>query len=216
MFDLENAIKTWLKQFRKYRSFNHASIREMELHLRDHIDDLIASGYSERDAFKLAVKDFGDIRDVANEEFQNQKPRTSAFGHVMHNMLGNHIKIAVRKFTGQPFFTLLNVFGLAIGMSAGLLIALYIVDELSFDKMFADADRVYRINIDNQTQGEYNEYAAAPGPMANVIASDCPQVEQVTRFRHVSSVLMRKPDAVQNVKETQITAVDTSFFPCSD
>src|SRR5690606_9776232 len=78
--------------------------------------------------------------------------------------------------------------------------------------MFADAGRIYRINIDNRSQGEYSEYAAAPGPMAGTIASDCPQVEAVTRFRTVKSVLLRAPDAVQNVKETNVTAVDTSFF----
>src|SRR5690606_32190682 len=196
MFDLESAIKVWLKQFRKHRVFNHGSVREMELHLRDHIEDLIANGHDEQDAFNRAVQEFGDIRGVANEELQNVRPRKSTVNFIMHNMVGNHIKVAVRKFIGQPFFTFLNVFGLAIGLSAGLLISLYVLDELSYDTMFADADRIYRINIDNRSQGEYSEYAAAPGPMAGAIATDCPQVEAVTRFRTVKSVLLREPDAV--------------------
>ena len=44
MFDLESAIKSWLKSFSEYRSFDHGSVREMELHIRDHIDDLMAEG----------------------------------------------------------------------------------------------------------------------------------------------------------------------------
>ena len=51
-------------------------------------------------------------------------------------MLKNYIKIAWRNLKRQPFFTFLNTFGLAIGMAGGLLISLYIYDEMSFDKMF--------------------------------------------------------------------------------
>ncbi len=57
-------------------------------------------------------------------------------------MFRNYLKIAWRSLKRQPFFTSLNVFGLAVGMAGGLLISLYIYDELSFDKMFADADRI--------------------------------------------------------------------------
>ncbi|MEM1259009.1 MAG: ABC transporter permease, partial [Bacteroidota bacterium] len=63
-------------------------------------------------------------------------------------MFKNYLKIAWRSLKKQPFFTSLNTFGLAIGMAGALLISLYIHDELSFDKMFADADRIYRIDAD--------------------------------------------------------------------
>ena len=63
-------------------------------------------------------------------------------------MLKNYLKIAWRSLKKQPFFTFLNTFGLAIGMAGALLISLYIYDELSFDSMFADANRIYRIDAD--------------------------------------------------------------------
>lgn len=212
MFDLEKAIRAWLKQFRKYRAFNHGSVREMELHLRDHIEDLIANGRTEKEAFELAVQEFGEVQEVAREEFQNMKPRTTLIAMIRNTMLGNYFKIALRNFTKKPFFTFLNTFGLAIGMSGGLLIMLFIIDELSFDRMFTDADRIYRINIDNQTSGEFSAYAAAPGPMGGVLVADCPQIELVTRFREVDGALIRQPEAAFNVKETHLTAVDSSFF----
>lgn len=212
MFDLEKAIQSWLKQFRKHRAFNHGSIREMELHLRDHIDDLVADGRKEKEAFEQAVSEFGDIHQVAADEFQNQKPRMAKFSNLTQSMIGNNIKIAIRNFTKQPFFTFLNIFGLAIGMSGGLLVGLFIYDELSFDKMFADADRIYRINIDNKTSGEVSHYASAPGPMADVLNTDCSQVEMVTRYRETGSMFMRQPEKEQNVKEAHVTAVDSSFF----
>jgi putative ABC transport system permease protein len=89
---------------------------------------------------------------------------------------------------------------------------LFIQDEFSFDQMFTDADRIYRINIDNRTNGEYSQYAVAPGPMAGVIDEDCPQIELVTRFRTVGSTLIRTPEAKLNIKEAHVIGVDSSFF----
>ncbi|MEQ8303057.1 MAG: ABC transporter permease [Cyclobacteriaceae bacterium] len=209
MFDLEIAIKKWLKQFSKHRAFDDGSVREMELHLRDHIDDLIASGLSEEKAFNLAVSEFGEVSSMAKEEFTNTLP-AQRFHYV--GMYKNYLRVAFRNLTKQPFFTFLNTFGLAVGIAGGLLIGLFIYDELSFDLMFPDADRIYRINIDNQTNGEYSEYASAPGPMAGVLYEDCPQVEMLTRFREVGSTLIRKPDEALNVKVANVVAVDTSFF----
>ena len=212
MFDLEKEIAAWLKQFRKHRAFNTGSIREMELHLRDHIEDLVGEGVPEKEAFERAVKAFGYIPDVAQEEMHNVRPVPKHFLSLRHSMLANFLKVASRNFTRQPFLTFLNTFGLAIGISGGLLIALFVYDELSFDKMFTDADRIYRINIDNRTGGESSWYASAPGPMASVLKDDCPQVESVTRFRRVNGVLLRHPEAELNVKERAVTAVDSSFF----
>ena len=212
MFDLEKSIKQWLRLFRKHRAFNHGSIRELELHLRDHIDDLKAEGHNEQEAFKMAVEEFGEIGDMAKEEFWNQRKKTTIVSMLFNNMYRSYFKIAWRSFTKQPFFTFLNTVGLAIGMTGGLLISLYNYDELSFDKMFADSERIYRMNIDHKTAGEYNEYASAPGPLAEVLRQDCPQVELVTQFREVGSTLLRKVDAIQNVKEDNVIGVDATFF----
>ena len=127
-------------------------------------------------------------------------------------MLKNDLKIAQRSLKKQPFFTFLNTFGLAIGMAGGLLISFFLYDELSFDKMFADADRIYRLNIDNRINGETNYYAAAPGPMAGTLKQDFPHVEMITRFRDTGSKLIRKPDTEQNVKEDYVVGADSSFF----
>ena len=43
-FDIESAIRNWKKQLRKHKAFNHGSAQEMEVHLRDHIDDLLGEG----------------------------------------------------------------------------------------------------------------------------------------------------------------------------
>ncbi len=127
-------------------------------------------------------------------------------------MLKNHIKIAWRSLKKEPFFTFLNTFGLAIGMAGGLLIALYINDELSFDKMFADADRIYRIDTDIKFGGAEIMAAEVAAPMAGAMQSDFPYVETTVRFRDRGSMLLRKSDTDMNAKELNATFVDSTFF----
>ena len=98
-------------------------------------------------------------------------------------MFKNYIKIAWRSLKKQPFFTFLNTFGLAIGMAGGLLISLYIYDELSFDKMFADADRIYRIDTDVKFGGAEIEASESAAPMAAALQRDFSQVESTVRLR---------------------------------
>lgn len=127
-------------------------------------------------------------------------------------MLKHNVKISWRNLKRQPFFTALNTFGLAIGIAGALLISIFINDELSFDKMYPDADRIYRVNIDNKTSGEVNKYAAVSGPLAEAMRKDYPHLELVTRFRNTESKLVREVNASQNVKEDKVVGVDETFF----
>ena len=127
-------------------------------------------------------------------------------------MFKNHLKIAWRSLKKQPFFTFLNIFGLAIGMAGGLLISLYIYDELSYDSMFVDADRIHRVNADIKFGGEDRKFAVTPAPMAEAVDNDFSEVELATRFRTRGSALIRKADTEVNVKELQVTFVDSTFF----
>ncbi|WP_430965374.1 ABC transporter permease [Spongiimicrobium sp. 2-473A-2-J] len=127
-------------------------------------------------------------------------------------MLKTYLKIAWRSLKKQPFFTFLNIFGLAIGIAGGLLISLYILDELSYDAMFADADRIHRVNADIKFGGEAREFAVTPAPMAEAVDNDFSEVELATRFRTRGSVLVKPSGTEINVKELQSTFVDSTFF----
>ncbi|MBJ2173099.1 ABC transporter permease [Aureibaculum sp. A20] len=127
-------------------------------------------------------------------------------------MYKNYLKIAWRNLKKQPFFTFLNTFGLAIGMTGAILISLFVYDELSFDKMFVDADRIYRIDTDIKFGGAEMESAQAAAPMAKTIQNDFSQVENTVRFRSQGSMLVRKNENEDNAKENQTTFVDSTFF----
>ncbi|SHG56823.1 ABC transporter permease [Flagellimonas flava] len=127
-------------------------------------------------------------------------------------MLKNHIKIAWRSLKKQPFFTFLNTFGLAIGMAGSLLIALYIYDELQYDTMFTDADRIYRINADVKFGGLMEQLGEVSEPMAAALKRDFPQIEETTRFADNGSLMLRKSNATVNAKELFTTYADSTLF----
>lgn len=127
-------------------------------------------------------------------------------------MFQNYLKIAWRSLKRQPFFAFLNTFGLAIGMAGGLLISLYIYDELSFDKMFADADRIHRIDVDVKFGGTESKMAETSAPMAATMERDFAQVQMTTRFNTNGNTLIRKNESRENARETHSTFVDPSFF----
>lgn len=127
-------------------------------------------------------------------------------------MFKNQLKIAWRNLKKQSFFSFLNTFGLAVGMAGALLIGLYIYDELNYDNMFADANRIYRINADIKFGGEVTNTPEVAAPMAQALMQDLPQVELATRFRKMGSVLIRKSDDARNIKEAGSTYAETSMF----
>ena len=61
-------------------------------------------------------------------------------------MLKNYFKIAFRNLLKNKFYTSINIIGLAVGLATCLLILLYVLDELSFDKYNKNANRIYRVN----------------------------------------------------------------------
>lgn len=127
-------------------------------------------------------------------------------------MIKNYLKIAFRSLKKQPFFTLINTLGLAIGMAGGLLIALYIYEELNYDDMFADADHIYRIDMDLKFGGAEIKSGETAPPMAAILEKDFAEVENTVRFRTLGSNLFRSPDKTDNIKELSTTYVDSTFF----
>ena len=127
-------------------------------------------------------------------------------------MFKNHLKIAWRSLKKQPFFTFLNTFGLAIGMAGTLLISLYIYDELSYDSMFADAERIYRIDTDIKFGGAETMASESAAPMAATLQNDFSQVESTVRIRHRGSALIRKSGTEANTKETAVAFADSTFI----
>jgi len=82
-------------------------------------------------------------------------------------MLLNYIKIAFRQITRNKLFTLINVSGLALSMSIGMLIIGMIVSLLKFDAFHVNNDRIFRvISETHDVQGKEDVKATSPIPLA--------------------------------------------------
>jgi putative ABC transport system permease protein len=79
-------------------------------------------------------------------------------------------------------YSLINITGLAVGLSCFLLISLYILDELSYDRFNDKADQIYRINSDIKFGGADLHMPVTSDMMGQLIKKDYPEVEQYTRI----------------------------------
>ena len=68
-------------------------------------------------------------------------------------MFKNYLKISLRNLLKHRVYSFINILGLAVGIAASVLITLYVLDELSYDRFHAKADRTYRIVADWSNKG---------------------------------------------------------------
>ena len=125
-------------------------------------------------------------------------------------MLKNYIKIAIRNLWKHKGFSAINIFGLAVGIATCLVIMVFVIDELSYDKYNKKADRIYRVDGDIQFGGNHYILAVVPDPMGPTLKKDYPQVEQYVRFRDNGGFRVKKGN--ENVQENKVIRVDSTLF----
>lgn len=127
-------------------------------------------------------------------------------------MLRNYLKIALRNLRKQVGFAFINIVGLAIGLACCLLITLYVVDELSYDKYNEKADRIYRINSDIKFGGNDMHMAVSPDPLGPTLKQDYPQVENFVRLYDRGTWLVKRQGSTMNLRESAIYFADSTLF----
>lgn len=125
-------------------------------------------------------------------------------------MIKNYLTIAFRNLRKHKFYTFINILGLSVGVAVCIIITLFVVNELSYDKHFKDADRIYRVHADIVFGGNHWNMVLAPAPMAEAMPEDFPEVEAAVHFRQRGSYLVKKVD--QNIKENNVIWAGRDFF----
>lgn len=130
-------------------------------------------------------------------------------------MLANMFTIAWRNANRHKQFTLLNVLGLSIGITASLLIGLYVMDKMFYDNFHEKGDRIYRIN-QPMVWDDWSEKFGSTGPnVAVALKSDVPEFEEVTRLhspgKHIVSY-QTDGDDPQTFRESKIFIAEENFF----
>jgi putative ABC transport system permease protein len=125
-------------------------------------------------------------------------------------MIRNYIKTAFRSLRKNKGFTAINILGLALGLATCLLIVLYVVDELSYDRYNAKSNRIYRVNEDLKL-GENNVlYAVCMPPLAKTLKAEYPYVENAVRLKNAGTSHVKKGNF--NISENKIAFADPSLF----
>lgn len=134
-------------------------------------------------------------------------------------MIRNYLKIAWRNVLKNKMFSVINVFGLSVGMTCCMLLLLYILSEVSFDKHQEHVNELYLVRSENvQPNGEKMDNPRAPAPYAHALKAEYPEIVQVTRawqnFLEDKALLTveRPGNAPLSFYETKGTHVDSTFF----
>jgi putative ABC transport system permease protein len=108
-------------------------------------------------------------------------------------MLANYLKIALRSLLKFRGYAAINLLGLALGLTAGILIMLYVLDELSFDTFHSKLDRIYRVESQLMSSRETSITSSMEmngWAIGNVLRKDYPEVEAVMYSRNGSFLLV--------------------------
>ncbi len=109
------------------------------------------------------------------------------------DMFGNYLKVGFRNLVRHRYFTILNMVGLAIGMSVSLLIIALFVSVTNYDEFHTNKENIYRILSFTNTG---KEYASAPAILGEQLKTEFPgikEVIQIDRNLHISEPLPKNP-----------------------
>jgi putative ABC transport system permease protein len=127
-------------------------------------------------------------------------------------MLKHYLVIACRALLKSKFFSLINLLGLAIGMTASILILQYVSFELVFDRFHRQSDNIYRVLSKGAEDPGYS--AAVNAPLGPMLKMELPEIAAYTRF-FGGGGLIRQPGAAGQAgvfKEDRILYADESFL----
>ena len=93
-------------------------------------------------------------------------------------MPANYLKITARRLLRQKAFSLINIFGLSIGLASCLMIYLYVYSEMTFDAYNPFADRIARVTSILHSPESDLALATSPQPLAAALKRDYPEVEE--------------------------------------
>ncbi len=130
-------------------------------------------------------------------------------------MIKNYLVVFFRNISRNKTFTILNAGGFALGMAACILIALFIANEQSFDKLHSRGERIFRLNEWQRFDGmQEQQVALSMYPMAPALLNDHPEVETFVRVYPRENTVIRNPD--REIFEHNLLVTDSNFFEVFD
>ncbi len=125
-------------------------------------------------------------------------------------MFNNLIKYSIRSFKRQRAYILINIFGLSIGIACSLLIALFIINELSYDQFNIKKDRIYRLILNGKIGGQEVTLASASSIIGPTLVKEFPEIEDFLRMTKGGPTVIEYDNKA--FTEEHWVEADSSFF----
>jgi putative ABC transport system permease protein len=126
-------------------------------------------------------------------------------------MFRNYLKTALSNLRRNKFFSSINILGLALGITANLLIMMYIVNELSYENFQKNRKNIYRVDVEWGKEGNRMKFAGCMPALAPVLTSEIPEVLSAVRIKKDYDAVL-KNRANQEIKEENFFFADPSVF----
>jgi len=130
-------------------------------------------------------------------------------------MLKNYFKIAIRNLSKDKLYSVINIFGLAVGIACCILIALYVQNDWSFDEFHTKSDRIYRVwEKETRHDGQKILNTSTPVPLGQALQNNIPEVERVAYLYSTSNLVQSsgRSDAFNQ----RMIVTDADFFKIFD
>lgn len=129
-------------------------------------------------------------------------------------MLRNFFINAIRNMQKHSGYLILNIAGLTIGLTSFLLISIYVLHELSFDRFHKNYENIYRIKVKGIMAGSTLDQCVTSAPMAETLVNDYPEIEHAVRINRSGAWLVKYGETRFN--EDGVLFADSSFFRVFD
>jgi putative ABC transport system permease protein len=127
-------------------------------------------------------------------------------------MIKSYLAMALRQLRRERMYAAVKIGGFALSIAACLLIGLYIQNELSYDRSYPDAGRIFRVVAYVGPNGNRQKLAAFPAPMAAAMKKDFPDVERSGRLMHAGASEVKLEGAHENSYEEGFTYADQELI----
>jgi len=126
--------------------------------------------------------------------------------------MNNIINQFIRSFLRKPVYSIITFTGFSIGILAGILIYLWIFNELSYEKLHPNYDRIYRVLSLSKVGGNFVKSAGSYRPLAKTMKNDYPQIEFATYLSYRSESTPLKTESGGEKIEAQCFWTNDDFF----
>ncbi|MBE0665907.1 MAG: ABC transporter permease, partial [Candidatus Aminicenantes bacterium] len=189
MFDLDQAVRDWLKTLRKNQGLEEGYIEELHSHLLDEIDHLLEKGKNKKEAFAGAVENLGSIQNISVDYFKTDSrgwiavPPGKSGGSILA-LLFHYFKVAMRRVKKNRGYAVINVLGLAMGLACTIFIFKWVQNELSYDRFHQNAADLYVATFSNGS-------TVTPTALAKFLKAEFPEIIRASRLADIGDNLIK-------------------------